>query len=434
MSTEEHFVFQGWDTVELAEKYGTPLYLLSEKKLREKFGLVRSGFLEKYAGSRAVYASKAFLTVAMCRIVESEGFWLDVVSGGELYTAWKSDFPLERVYFHGNNKSPEELKMAVELGLGAIVVDNESEFEVLDEITRALNATQDILLRVSPGIDVKTHRYISTGHAGSKFGFPLSGEDLERVEDRVVSSPAIRLRGYHFHLGSQLYDTESYVMATDLVLDRIGSLKERLGATVTEINIGGGYGVPVTSTDGSVDISRFTTAVMKAIDEGCRSKGLEIPNVTIEPGRWIVSEAGITIYSAGFIKDIPGHVKYVSVDGGMTDNPRPALYGAKYEAVNASRFGCKSREKVTIVGKCCESGDILVRDIEMSATERGDIIAVLNTGAYTYSMANNYNLTPRPAVVLLGEKETDVIVERQSYKDLIRGQSIPDRLNFSGAK
>lgn len=429
MTSKDHFIFYGWDTVELARKFGTPLYVLSEKAIKEKCERIREGFLKKYPGTKAHYASKAFLTLAMCRIMAREGMGLDVVSGGELQMAWKAGFPLDKVSLHGNNKSLSEIEMAMELGVGTIVVDNAMELEAVIQKAEQHDQTQDILLRISPGINVKTHKYISTGHAGSKFGLPAFGEEIETVEERAVSSEWVNLRGYHFHLGSLLYERESYIMAVDVILDMISSLKERHGQVIEEINIGGGFGIPVMPGDRSPDITEFTDPVMERVIEKCTARGLNVPVLSIEPGRWIISEAGITLYRAGFIKEIPELVKYISVDGGMTDNPRPALYGSKYYAVNAERYGEEKTEKVTIVGKCCESGDVLVRDIDFPRMKPGEIIAVFNTGAYNFSMASNYNAALRPAVVLLGDDTAEVIVRRQTYEDILRGQFIPERLS-----
>lgn len=428
MKNKNNLFFGGCDVVDLASRFGTPLYVLSENGIRSRCREVRTSFIEKYANTDAVYASKAFLTLAMCRILQQEGLGLDAVSGGEIYTAVKAGFPMDRVMFHGNNKTTEELRLALEKGVGRIVVDSENEFDLLEEIAGTMEIKADILFRVAPGVDAHTHKYIATGHTASKFGMPVLGDGIRALVERSVNSRYLRLRGFHFHVGSQLGDAKSHLMAVNVLLDLIREVNNISGFITEELNVGGGFGVPQLPGEDPVALSDFTDPIMERIISGCENRGINIPRVTIEPGRWIISEAGITLYSVGVVKEIPGVMTYVSVDGGMTDNPRPALYGASYHGVIANKMDERPSMKVTVVGKCCESGDVLIRDMEVPQVESGDILAVYNTGAYNFSMASNYNRNPRPAVVLVNEGEADIIVERQNFEDLVRGEIIPEHL------
>ncbi|MBN1332495.1 MAG: diaminopimelate decarboxylase, partial [Synergistales bacterium] len=365
---------------------------------------------------------------AVCRIIHQEGLGLDVVSGGELFTAHRSGFPMGKVYFHGNSKTLDEMRMALELGVGTIVVDSFQELLLLAGMSRKRKDPLKILLRLSPGVDVNTHKYISTGHLGSKFGFPLSGQDLRDAVSFAIDHPQLDLRGFHFHLGSMLFDKLPYLMAVNIVMDKMREFSEEIGMVTSELNVGGGFGVPLLPDGSQVRIEDFTDPIMARIRDGVSARGLKMPEVVIEPGRWIVSEAGITLYTVGVIKKIPGYLTYASVDGGMADNPRPALYGARYQAVAANKYDREPIETVTLAGKCCESGDVLIRDLHVPELEPGDIIAVLNTGGYNFSMASNYNRNPRPGMVLLVGKKAFEVVTRQTYEDLVRGEVIPEHL------
>lgn len=424
-----HLHFGGWDVTKLAERFGTPLYVLSEDMIRERCGAVRSSFMERHEDAFAVYAGKAFLTLAMCRIIQSEGLGLDLVSGGEIFTALRAGFPMERTYFHGNSKTEEELILAIESGVGRIVVDGWSELETLERAAEGLGKKTPILLRMAPGVDAHTHRYILTGHTGSKFGFPMIGDSLKNAVLRAMDSRWLDIKGFHFHIGSQIFESTPHVMAVDIIVRTLVEFSRDLGFTAAEVNLGGGFGVDVATGEKSPEIASFTNPMMERLSAGCRGGGIRCPRVTIEPGRWIVSDAGITLYRVQTVKPIENMVTYVGVDGGMTDNPRPSLYGAKYRAVAADRMDQEATEVVTVVGKCCESGDVLVEGMRTPPLECGDLVAVLSTGAYNFSMASNYNRIPRPAVVLVSEGRADIIVERQSYEDLLRGEIVPDHLN-----
>ena len=425
-----HYIFENCDTVELAKTFGTPLYVISEDRIRNKCTDVRDNFLRKYPNTKAAYASKAFLTMAMCKIIEAEGLGLDVVSGGELYTAIKADFPMEKVIFHGNNKSYEELILAVTNNVGRIIVDNLYELEMLNHIAKDQGKKVKILFRITPGVGGKTHQYITTGQTDSKFGIPLEKDVIENTVKKAIDSSNLDLKGFHFHVGSQLFEVDSQLIAIKTVLSLIKDLKENLGFLVEELNTGGGFGIHYNEDDEETKpISFFIDPIMETVKEGCKEFGLDMPTVIIEPGRWIVGEAGMTLYTLGAIKEISNVRTYISVDGGLPDNPRPALYKAKYDAIVANKANEKPEEVVTIAGKCCESGDILIWDLKVPKIESGDILAVFATGAYNYSMASNYNKLPRPAVVLVSEGKAELMVERESYEDLLNKEIIPHHLD-----
>lgn len=424
----KNYQFAGYDTVELANKYGTPLYLMSEEIIRDRCREIQSDFLEKYTNTKAVYASKAFLTLAMCKIIESEGLGLDVVSGGELYLAIKAEFPLDKVLFHGNNKSYAELEMAIKSGVGRIVVDNLEEIDIINQICKKEDKHIKTLIRIAPGVAGKTHKYISTGQKDSKFGIPLEEDTINSAVKKSMDSEYIELMGFHFHIGSNLFDNDSYVEAIDHVLDIYNDLKDKFGFIGKELNTGGGFGIYYTEKDDVKPLRFFTDTIMETVEKICKRLDLQLPTVIIEPGRWIVGEAGMTLYTIGTIKEIKGVRTYVSIDGGLPDNPRPALYGAKYEAVVANKFENEIKQTVTIAGKCCETGDILIWDLDVPEVERGDILAVKSTGAYNHSMASNYNKIEKPAVILLSKEGDNIIVKRESYDDLIKNEIVPSYL------
>lgn len=417
-----NFYFGGCDTVKLAKKYGTPLYVMSEDYICERCKEIKEDFLGKYENTRAVYASKAFLTLEMCRIIEREGLGIDVVSGGELYTAIKAGFPMEKVIFHGNNKTIDEIELAVKNNVGRMVVDNLYELELLNSVAQAFGKTMKILFRITPGVDSHTHKYISTGQIDSKFGIPLKGNIINEAIKRAMDASHIELMGFHFHVGSQLFDNESHIKAVKILVELMKNMKEEEGFITKELNTGGGFGIYYAEGDEPKPLKYFTDAVMETIKEECEEKGLWMPQVIIEPGRWMVGEAGITLYTVGSIKEIPGVRTYVGINGGLPDNPRPALYDAKYEAVVANKMDQEKNSLVTIAGKCCESGDILRYDLKVPILESGDILAVKSTGAYNYSMASNYNKIPRPAVVMVKGGEDRTIVKRETYEDLLRNE------------
>ena len=418
----------------LAARFGTPLYVLDESIIRARCAEVRRDFLDRWSSASASYASKAFLTRTMARIVEEEGLGLDVVSLGELHTALSAGFPVSSIEMHGSAKSESELDAALDAGIGRIVVDGLMELEVLADLAARRGRRAEILLRVTPGVAPHTHAYIATGHEGSKFGLPLDGDLLPRAVRFALEQEFISLRGLHFHVGSQIFEPTAHVRSVMRVVEAMKRLREELGFRVLELGMGGGFGARSHPSEPHVPLSLFTDAMMEALERACGAGGLEVPAVSIEPGRWIVSEAGITLYRVETVKELPG-VTYVGVDGGMADNPRPALYRAVYRAAVVDRPDAPpdwGNVKVTVVGKCCETGDVLIEDAALPPVRRGDVLALFNTGAYTFSMAGNYNRLCRPAVVLVKGGQAEVIVERQTPDDLLRGDRIPRRLDRPG--
>jgi len=412
----------------LAEKYGTPLYVLSEAAIRENCRAIKRDFIDKYDDVHAAYASKALLTSAVVKIIEQESFHLDVVSGGELYTAHHVGFPMSKVLFHGNNKSDAELAMALEYGVGRIIVDNVSELERLSKMAELQGKIASILFRITPGIKAGTHDYIATGQKDSKFGIALDESIIFPAIEFAIKSRGINFLGFHFHIGSQLFDVQTHVAATEVALSLIKAVKERFNYTIEELNTGGGYGIHYTEGDTPIPAAVFTDAIMATLIKRCESEGLKRPRVFIEPGRSIVGEAGITLYRVGSIKTIPGIRTYVALDGGMTDNIRPALYQAKYEAIVANKASAEKDAVVTLCGKCCESGDILINNISIQTLETGDLVAVFSTGAYTYAMASHYNKHPNPAMVLVNQESSYEIVKRETYEDLMSHDVVPSYL------
>ncbi len=412
------YLFDGCDAVELAKEYGTPLYVLSEDRIRARIRELRETFLDRWPGSSAAYASKALQTLDLCRIVASEGLDLDVVSGGELYAALKAGFPPGRIHFHGNSKTPEEIRMALDNRVGRMIVDNRTELEVLDREARSAGVRMPILFRVTPGVDSHTHRHISTGGLDSKFGIPLDPAVRDEYVGAALRMEGIELRGFHFHIGSQIFSNESHRKAARIVADLAGEVRDRYGFETRELILGGGFAARYTAKDEPEPLAYYTDPMMGDLRDRFRELGLAMPRIGIEPGRWIVAEAGITLYTVGSVKEIPGVRTYVGVDGGMPDNIRPALYGAEYEATVADRHDGPRDRTVTVAGKCCESGDILIRDIPLQDPRPGDVLAVFSTGAYTHSMASNYNRLPRPAMVLVRDGRARLSVRRETYEDL----------------
>lgn len=416
---QHNLTIEGVSTVELAREYGTPLYVYSENKILEKLENIKKSFLGKYKNTHAAFACKAFCTKYMCRLLKDEGFWLDVVSGGELYTALESGFPADRIEFNGNNKSDEELLMALNEGVGRIVVDNIDELYHLEKMCEERALTVKILFRVTPEVSAKTHDYISTGKKDSKFGIPLDETIIFPAIEYAIHSKSYDFLGFHFHVGSQLLEAETHLAALEVVLNLILETKLRFNYAIKDFNLGGGFGIKYTSDDCPLSISDFVDPLMKRLESFCKEHAIDRPHVSMEPGRYIVGDAAIQLYKIGNIKEIPNVKCYVSVDGGMTDNMRPGLYGAKYEALIANKADLPKSEVVDISGKCCESTDILIRDLRIAKPERGDVLAVFSTGAYGYSMSNNYNKLTIPAVVVVKDSKHKLIVRRQSYAEMI---------------
>ena len=413
-----HLVIGGCDVVDLAAEFSTPLYLFDEFSLRSRCAEFKAEFGQRYRDTTVIYACKAFINRALAVILSEEGLGLDVVSGGEISIAQSVGFPLDKVYFHGNNKSAEELRLALKWHIGRVVVDNFPELSLLTEIAEEQGSVVDILLRLSPGVEPHTHKYIATGVVDSKFGFPLlSGEE---AVVQAMSAPHLNLVGLHFHIGSLIFEVEPYQEAVEIILDFAAEMKHKHGFELKELNVGGGFAIQYTLDSLAPPISAYAEVIASRVITKCRRLNLAPPRLIIEPGRSIVGPAGVALYTVGAVKEIPGVRCYVSVDGGMADNIRPALYGAKYEAVVANKMLAQEAKRVTIAGKFCESGDILIRDITLPSVSGGDIIAIPGCGAYCLPQASNYNASLKPAIVLVNKGKARLIRRRETFDDLTR--------------
>lgn len=410
----------GVNTLDLIKEYGSPLYVFDEELIREYCKDYRKYFKCEENGNRVAFAGKAFLTVQMCKLLKEENMSLDVVSGGELYTAYKAGFPLERVMFHGNNKTLSEIELGVKLGVGNFVVDNLYEMEELNRIAKSYDKVQNVYLRITPGIEAHTHDYIKTGQIDSKFGFAPVGTVIEDAVKKAIDYDNINLAGLHCHIGSQIFELQPYEDAVEVMLNLRKKIKENYDYFIKEVDFGGGFGIYYSKGDKPRTTREYCETIVNKVDEVCKRMGQDVPILTIEPGRSIVANSGTTLYTIGSVKEIPGIRTYAAVDGGMTDNIRPALYNADYECVIANRVDFEGGQPVTIAGKCCESGDILIENVELPGIKSGDILAVLTTGAYGYSMSNNYNRIPKPAVVMVKDGKARLVCKRESYEDIIR--------------
>ena len=416
-----NLTFGGVDTVKLAEQYGTPLYVMDEKLVRQHCRSFKNSIDKFYGGNGLVcYASKAFSCTEMCRIVKDEGIGIDVVSIGELYTALKAGFDTSKIGFHGNNKTNQELEFAVENKVGHIIVDNIEELERLDKIAENKSVVADIMFRIKPGIDAHTHDFVKTGQIDSKFGFALeTGEAFEAVKT-ALSLKNVNLLGVHCHIGSQIFDIAPFEEAARVMLSFIAKIKNELGFEVKELNLGGGFGIKYTENDAPSAYENYMERVSAVVHNTCKELNINLPFILIEPGRSIAGPAGITLYTVGARKVIPNIRTYVSIDGGMADNPRYALYKSEYEAVVANKASQERNETITLAGKCCESGDLIGENMKLQHAESGDIVAVLATGAYNYSMSSNYNRIPKPAVVFVNNGESRIAVKRETLDDIVR--------------
>ena len=409
----------GVSCVELAKKYSTPLYVYDENLIRSNCKEYKKYFRVKENGNKVAYAGKAFLPLYMCNIINEENLCLDVVSGGELYTAYKANFPMENILFHGNNKTIDEIKMGIELGVGRFVVDNFYELDIIEDLCKNKNITQEIYFRITPGIEAHTHDYIKTGQIDSKFGFALINGDLYEAIEKLSKYKNIKLVGLHAHIGSQIFDIEPFMDEVDIMMDLIKEIKEKFDIDLKEIDLGGGIGVYYTKEDKPNSIKDFCEAIINRVDKKCKKIGIKVPKLIIEPGRSIIANAGSTLYTIGSIKDIKDVRTYVSVDGGMTDNIRPSLYKAGYECSIVNKMKYEKVNNVTVAGKCCESGDILITHANVMEIESGDILITTSTGAYGYSMSSNYNKIPKSAVVMVRDGDDKLVCKRQSYEELL---------------
>lgn len=421
INEKNHLVIGKSDTVDLAKKYGTPLYVLDEDLVRENCRTYKGAIDKYYDGKGLVlYASKALSCKHIYKTVMEEGLGVDVVSGGELYTAHKAGFPMDKVYFHGNNKTYDELELAVTLGVSHIVVDNESELYMLDEIAGKKGTVQNIMFRIKPGVDAHTHDFVKTGQIDSKFGVALENGEAFEIVEKALSYKNVNLDGFHCHIGSQIFDVEPFCHSAEVMLEFMAEVKKRYGKEVTRLNLGGGFGVKYVEGDDPISYDLYIKEVSAVVYKKAEELSIKVPFILMEPGRSIVANAGITLYTVGNVKYIKDVRKYVSIDGGMGDNPRYILYGAEYTSVVANRANAPYDDVATIVGKCCESGDIIIENGQVQKIEEGDILAVLTTGAYNYSMSSNYNRIPRPAMVRVKGGEDKIIVKRETYDDIIR--------------
>lgn len=418
--------FDGCDTTELAKKYGTPIYVMSQNGIEERINELKEQFTNKYPRTRIAYASKAFCTEGMYAILKKAGVCIDVVSGGEIYAAKQAGFPAEHVEFNGNNKLPKEIDAAVKYGVGRIIVDGLQELPLIIESCKKYKKKMNIMIRITPGVAASTHDFIVTGKKDSKFGIPLEKEIFLPIVKQILDSEYLDFTGLHMHIGSQLFENDAFLKALDVLMDWAALIKTEFNADVKEVNFGGGYGAEYT-TEERKPYSFFLDPMMELLEKRSKAIGIERPEAVIEPGRSIVAEAGITLYTIGQIKEIPGIRKYVSVDGGMGDNIRVALYQAEYEGIVANRAQEPKDDKVSICGKYCESGDIIMTDIMVpKSVKMGDIFATYSTGAYGYVMASNYNNNPIPGVVLVKGGKSAWMVKPQTYEQIVQNNEIPD--------
>lgn len=412
----------GCDLVDLAKEHKTPLYIMCEKTLRSIAKQYQQAF-SNYPKTKMTYACKALMTSAVAKVLHSEGFGFDVVSGGEIFTLKNAGIDLNTATFNGNNKTADELELALDLGIGRVSVDNFLELEMLNLIAEKKNITQKIMLRITPGIECHTHEYIQTGHLDSKFGF-----DLVQIDDAVKIIKNLKnldFVGLHAHIGSQIFETKVYSDEVEILIKEISRIKTVHNIELSEMNIGGGLGITYTNGDTPPSVNEIADVIIEAIEVNIKKYGIEPPTLYIEPGRSIVGTAGVTLYTIGSSKQVPNGKKYIAVDGGMADNPRPSMYGAQYSAQIANKKEETNLQNVTIAGKFCESGDILIKDIELNNPQTGDVICIFNTGAYNYSMSSNYNRVLKPAMVLVNNSQSAIIVKRETYEQLVQNDVIP---------
>ena len=432
INAKGHLEIGGADCVELAKQFGTPVYLYDEAYIRRMMGVYRDTLQKEYGENAMVlYASKAFSCQAIYRIAAEENIGIDVVSGGELYTALQAGFPAERIYMHGNNKLDYEIEEALEAQIGCIVADAYSEIDKIETAAAKRNMVQTILLRINPGVEAHTHAFVQTATTDSKFGFSIADGSAEQITAYALQKKHIRLVGYHCHIGSQIFEKQSFVLAVEKCIRFMAEMKDKLAFEADTLNLGGGFGIWYTDEDKKLsaeNYAEYLQSSIAAVKEYAQKYALKLPYILVEPGRSIVGEAGITLYTVGAIKDIPGVKKYVAIDGGMFENPRYALYQSKYTPILANRANEEPTEIVSIAGKCCESGDIIAVNVALPEVKSGDVLAILSTGAYNYSMAMNYNRNKIPPCVLVKDGKGEYIVRPQTYEDIVRNDCIPTRL------
>ena len=415
-----HLHFAGIDTVTLAEKYGTPAIFIDENRVRARMREYKNALENNFgAGSMPLFASKALSFKALYRIAAEEGIGTDIVSPGELYTAVSAGFPMERAFFHGNNKTDADIRYAMESGLGYFVVDNMEELGTIDMLAGEMGIRQKILLRITPGIDPHTHQKISTGGVDSKFGSAIETGLAEKITKEALAKENIELCGFHCHIGSQIFEIDPFVLAADIMTRFIADMRDTYGFTAKHLNLGGGIGVRYVESDPEISITKNVNEICAEVKACCAKYDIDVPTVYMEPGRSIVADAGMTLYTVGSVKEIEGFKNYVSIDGGMTDNPRYTLYQSAYTVLLANRASEETEAEYTVGGRCCESGDLIQENVKLPKPRRGDILAVLVTGAYNFSMASNYNRITRPPVVLLKDGKDTLAVRRERFEDLV---------------
>lgn len=411
----------GCDLKKIAEEFGTPAYVMDEATIRKNCRAYTESINKYYDGNGiALYASKALSCKYIYRIIKEENMGIDVVSGGEMYTALSAGFPAEKIYFHGNNKTDAELNMAIENKIGRIIVDNETELIRLNNIAAEHNVCANIMFRIKPGIDAHTHDFIMTGQIDSKFGVALETGEAEEIVKKAVGLENINVTGFHCHIGSQIFELAPFELAAEKMMNFIADIKDKYGLDVSELNLGGGFGSKYIDADSPIDYGSYMCAVSEVVKRVADERNIKLPFVIVEPGRSIVAEAGLTLYTVGSVKEVPEVRTYVSVDGGMSDNPRYVLYQAEYTAMAVETPAAVANKPVTLAGRCCESGDLIGENIKLPEVKAGDILAVLTTGAYNYSMSSNYNRLPRPPIVMIKDGKPQLAVRRETYEDLIK--------------
>lgn len=425
INENNHLEIGGCDLVDIANQYGTPLYIYDEATIRSITRDYKNAFKD-YKNINMMFAAKAFMTKAICKIMQEEDFGLDLCSGGEIFTANSAGFDMSKAIFNGNNKSFDELDLAIKVGIGAISVDNFLELAILDNLAKSHNKTVKILLRIAPGIECHTHEYIQTGHLDSKFGFDLIqiDEAIELIKEQYTN---LNLSGLHAHIGSQIFEKQVYFDEVGVIFNEMARIKNKYGIELTDINIGGGLGIKYTEDDTPISIYEIADVILKSIKMNSEKYNIDSPTIYLEPGRSIVGTAGISLYTVGSSKQVPNGRKYFTVDGGMADNLRPSLYQAKYTVQVANKPSQENLSEVTIAGRFCESGDILAKDIKLPELEEGDLLCFFTTGAYGYTMSSNYNRVLKPAAILVNNGKSDIIIKRQTYEQLIESDVIPDR-------
>ncbi len=415
-----HLMIGGVDALKLAENFGTPLVVYDVAQIRKQFNALKQAFVAGQVDYAISYASKAFTSIAIYQVINELGGHIDVVSGGELYTALKAGFPTEKISFHGNNKTKDELLMAVKNNVGVIILDNFHEIELLKQVLHETNKKVQVMLRITPGVSAHTHEYDQTGQEDSKFGFDVRSGQAEKAFLQVEAEEQMELIGLHAHIGSQILETEGFNLEVEKLMQLVQEWKQKYDYQPQVLNLGGGFGIRYTAKDRVIGLGTFVEQIIASVRTLAEQYQLNVPAIWVEPGRSIVGEAGYSLYTVGSRKDVPGLTPYVTVDGGMGDNIRPALYQAEYEALVAKRPEAEPVETVHLAGRYCESGDILIDQAYLPKTKPGDVIAVLATGAYGYSMASNYNRVPRPAVVFAENGQAQEVVTRETYDDLIK--------------